>query len=112
MRCAYCGRPMSLREDGTLGLVERSSFGTTLCRARTPGYEPSQPHVEESQWLVDGLNAYDGEDVWRDLILGLLTRDELYAVASGAGRFIWNGVEYRYERERGEWWSSRVTGGV
>lgn len=59
------------------------------------------------QTVIDTLNAYEGDNIWQDVVLNIPGYDEDATEAidpSGASdRFVAGGVTYRHEASRGAW---------
>lgn len=52
--------------------------------------------------ILDRLNAYEGDNIWTDVLYEILTDDEYEAAPDSMDRFT-HGIDYRYEPSLGEW---------
>lgn len=80
LRCGYCGRGLVLLPNGSLDLAQPVYVNSTACDVRNTGFESGLPHIRKTEWLLNGLNAFQGDDIWQDVIYGLLTAEEWEAL--------------------------------
>lgn len=68
-------------------------------------YRTESPARPDADQTLARLNAYQGENIWQDIIYDLLTSEEWDAAPDTSDRFIHNGVEYRHNEGR---WTEHI----
>ena len=58
--------------------------------------------------VLDRLNAYEGDNIWADVLYHVLTEDEYDRPPDSMDRFTHDGIAYRYEPSLGEWVTTAI----
>ena len=66
---------------------------------------PGGPEITRGDYgrILGRLNAYEGDNIWTDVLYHVLTEDEYEAAPDSMDRFTHDGIAYRYEPSLGEW---------
>lgn len=100
---AYPGGPEITRGDYGASIPVRSgprTEGDDLCQYAVGSWVAD--YMRQGR-ILGRLNAYEGDNIWTDVLYEILTDDEYEAAPDSMDRFTHDDIDYRYEPSRGQW---------